>query len=539
MVARAVRGTTPDKALNVNDLLDGHVSLDIECLDRLYLNAYIPNLQVGGQVVRFMKDHLKLPVPSPAVFERIGSTFRQAVTDFADENGIPLIRPKKGERQIDLVRPLAAKASPGVVAILVTQEFQWVFTGHKRPTDNPGAVNYGFDKAERRVTCFYFYVLDEDFGLGFVKICSYFPYPGKVWVNGHEWAKRQAAKAGLGFTELANGFAACDDPASLQAICDRLGPAEIQAFFDRWMDAVPTPLPRPGDDGGYWWELSMRQVEVSRTIVFDAPRRARGFFEALVADNVGIGRPDEVKLIFGRQIYKNTKGEFSTRVVTRGADVTVNVSYRESRIKQYLKEGRALRIETVVNEPNDLGCQRRLRNLDDLQGRARAANRRLLEVQRVGQSCAISTPLLERVSLPTLEEGQRAPALRFGDPRVMALAGALCALVHVVVGFTNRSLCARVSPPLDGLYTSAQMTYDLRRLRLKGLIRRVPRSNRYVLTPDGLRWALFYTKVQDRLLGPLLDADKPPASDELRQALRTIDTSFDRYVDAARIRPAA
>ncbi|MCA1673184.1 MAG: hypothetical protein LC799_13635 [Actinobacteria bacterium] len=104
-------------------------------------------------------------------------------------------------------------------------------------------------------------------------------------------------------------------------------------------------------------------------------------------------------------------------------------------------------------------------------GPARLANRRLLEVQRVGQSSAISTTLLKRVSLPTLEEGQRAPALRFGDSRVMALAGAFCALVHVVVGFTNRSLCARVSPPLGGLYTSAQMTYDLRRLRLKGLVR--------------------------------------------------------------------
>ncbi|MGH9224415.1 MAG: hypothetical protein ACRD2W_11690 [Acidimicrobiales bacterium] len=155
---------------------------------------------------------------------------------------------------------------------------------------------------------------------------------------------------------------------------------------------------------------------MSRTILFDAPRRARGFFEALVADNLDIGRPDEVKLIFGRQIDKDTKGEFATRVVTRGTEVTVNVSYRSSRIKQYLKEGWALRIETVVNEPNDLGCQRRLRNLDDLQGRARLANRRLLEVQRVGQSCGISTTLLERVSLPTLVEGQRAPALRFGDP---------------------------------------------------------------------------------------------------------------------------
>ncbi len=527
-------------ASNVNDLLEGHVALDLECLDRIYLNAYVPNLQVGGQVIRFMKDHLGQPVPSPAIFERIGNRFRQAVKDFAAAHAIPVLRFKRGDRQIDLVRPhLAHATAPGVVAIGVSQEFQWVFGAYKRPTDTPGAVNYGFDKAERRVTCFYFYVLDEDFGLGFIKIASYFPYPAKVWVNGHEWAKHQAAKGGLGFAELANGFASCDDPAALQAICDRLGPADIQAFFDRWTATLPTPLTAADQAGGYWWELSLRQVEVSRTIVFDAPRRARGFFEALVADNLDVGRPDEVKLIFGRQIRSTTKGEFSTRVVTRGTEVTVNVSYKNSRIKQYLKEGRALRIETVVNEPNDLGCQRRLRNLDDLQGRARLANRRLLEVQRVGQSCAISTPLLERVSLPTLVEGQRAPALRFGDPRVMALAGALCALVHAVVGFTNRSLCARVSPPLDGLYTSAQMTYDLRRLRLKGLVRRVPHSNRYVLTPDGVRWAVFYTKLHNRLLGPLLDADKAPAPIELRQALRVIDKSVDSYIDAARIRPAA
>jgi hypothetical protein len=226
-------------------------------------------------------------------------------------------------------------------------------------------------------------------------------------------------------------------------------------------------------------------------------------------------------------------------VVTRGTEVTLDVNYRDSRIKEYLKEGRALRIETVVNAPGDLGCQRRLKNLDELQAKARAANRRLLELQRVGQDCAISTPLLERVALPSVEEGQRTPALRFGDPRVMALAGALCALVHAVVGFTNRSLCARVSSLLGGPYTSAQMTYDLRRLRLKGLIRRLEHSNTYVLTPEGVRWAVFYTKVQDRLLGPLLAADRPPAPIELRRALKVIESSVDDYVESARMKPAA
>jgi hypothetical protein len=360
-----------------------------------------------------------------------------------------------------------------------------------------------------------------------------------VWVNGHEWAKRQATTAGIAFTELANGFATCDDPAALQAICDRLGPADLQRFFDRWLARIPTPLGLADQAAGYWWELSMRQIEVSRTLVFDQPRRARGFFEALVADNLDLGRPDEVKLIFDRRIRKDTLGTFATKIVTRGVEVAVNVFYKHSRIKQYLKEGRALRIETVVNSPTDLGCQRRLRNLDQLQGKARAANRRLLTIQRVGQGCAMETALLARISQPSVEEGQRTGALRLGDPRVMALAGALCILLNTVVGFTNRSLRAQVSGLLGGAYSSAQMTYDLRRLRLKGLIQRIEHSNRYVLTPDGLRVAVFYTKLHHRLLGPLLAADRAPAPPDLRDALRVIDRRVNSYVQHARMGIAA
>jgi hypothetical protein len=106
-------------------------------------------------------------------------------------------------------------------------------TGHQ--------VWFTFHKADRRVTCFYFYLWDIDFGSSFIKICAYFPYPIKVWVNGHEWAKRQASVAGIGWTALSNGFASCTDPAALQDICDRLGPGMIGVFFERWMSVLPIP----------------------------------------------------------------------------------------------------------------------------------------------------------------------------------------------------------------------------------------------------------------------------------------------------------
>lgn len=166
-----------------------------------------------------------------------------------------------------------------------------------------------------------------------------------MWLNGHEYAKRQAAQAGIGFSELSNGFASCADPAALQDICDRLSPGAITVFFQRWMSRLPVPLTEADRAAGYWWELSMRQVEVSRTLVFDAPRHARGFFEALVADNLAIGRPDNVELIFHgpRRMGRPPKLDCvaKTKVVTRGTEVTVNAFYKSSRIKQYLKDARA------------------------------------------------------------------------------------------------------------------------------------------------------------------------------------------------------
>ena len=530
-----------DSVGNVNEILDGHVTLDLSCLDRIYLNAYVPRLQVSGQVVTFLTQHRKHPIPSPALFAQIGEAFRKSVAAFADERHIPVVHFTKDDRKVEKIRPYFEGATePGIVAIGIAQEFQSVFAAydHSEP-GRQGPPHFAFQKANRRVTAYYFYIADPDFGLGFIKLCSYFPYPGKVWVNGHEWVKRQAAAEGLPFTELANGFASCGDPGRLQSLCDRLGPADLQRFFEHWMAVIPTPLGTEDRDAGYWWELSMRQVETSRTLVFDTPCRARTFFEALVADNLDIGRPDEVQLIFGRQIRKNTVGTFSTKVVTRGVDITVNVFYRHSRIKEYLKEGQALRIETVCNSPDDLGCKRRLVHLPELQAKARVANQRLLTIQRTGQSCAISTALFERVALPSLEEGQRTGALRFGDPRVMALAGSLCIALNAVTGFTNRSLRAQVAGLLAAPYTASQMTYDLRRLRRKGLISRLGRSNTYALTTEGARVMLFYTKLHRRLLAPLLAADFPPAPGILRQALATIDSTIAEYIDHARIGLAA
>jgi hypothetical protein len=532
---------------NINDVLEGHVTLEIECVDRILLNAYVPALQVPGQIVRFLCRHLGYPIPSPALLGRISNRFRTQTRRFVRDRGIPVLRlasPDRSrwdDRKLDHVRAHLDSAERegryGVVALVVCEEFQRVWSARNR-SHKPGVASLEFFWEKRRVGAYYFYILDPEFGPAFIKLCTYAPWNARVWLNGHEWAKRQAAKAGITFGALSNGFASCDQPDRLQAVCDTFGPEHVQAFFDRWITRIPTPLTVEDRAAGYWWELSMRQVETSRTLVLDDPRRARSFFEALVADNIGIGRPEEVSMVFARQLRRPTHHRYQTRIFTTGTEIRIDFRYKHSRVKQYLKDGRALRIETVINNPDDLEVKRRLQHLPELIDKARAVNQRLLMIEQAGQSCAIGSALFERIHQPYHREGQRTGALRFGDERATALAGALCTVLGAVTGFSNKTLRDLVAAHLGQAYSTSKMSYDLRRLRLHGLIQRIPRKNTYTLTPDGIRVAVFYTKLRNRLLRPLLDANKPPAKTEIRQALKTLDTAVADYIQSARLQPA-
>jgi hypothetical protein len=550
MVERYGSAVAGPAVVTAADMVAGHVTLDISCLDRLYLNGYVARLQTPGGVIYFFHDHRGKPIVSPALFEPIGEKFRRDVKDWAQANGVPVIRFKAGDRKADVMAPcLDAAAATGrsqVAAIGCAQEFQLVWTARKRDTDPGGCPQFSFTKEQRRVSVFYVYIWDAKMGSGFIKICSYFPYPVKAWINGHEWAKRQALAAGIGFTELSNGFASCDDPAGLQAICDRFGPGAVQVWFERWMARIPLPLTSADRDAGFWWELSMRQVETSRTLVFDDDVHARAFFEALLCENMDLGRPENVELLFRRGQRAGGPsglppgGGFKTKIDRYCDLVTLNVFYKNSRLKQYLKDGIALRIETVVNSPKDLRCNRQLHNLPELQDKARAINARLLHTETVGQGTALVSPVIERITRPTVTDGGRkAPALRFGDLRVQALAGAIAAMLFTVTGITNRSLRALMTGLLHRPYSMNQASYDLSRLARNGLIQRVPGRNRYTLTRDGLLFACFYTKVYDHILRPLMAPDRPNAPPELAAALDTLDRLVDGHIARARVPTAA
>ena len=194
--------------VTVNDVLDGHTVLDLSCLDRLYLSGFVQKLQTPGGVVYFLHEHRGMPIASPAIFEQIGARFRDGMRQFAQANHIPVVRFRRGERKVEVMRPHLDRAAESgrsqVAAIGVAQEFQVVWTARKRDTDPAKAPQFSFTKEQRRVTVFYVYLWDDEFGPAFVKICSYFPYPIKVWLNVLIGAKKRRRRSS-GITPAKNG----------------------------------------------------------------------------------------------------------------------------------------------------------------------------------------------------------------------------------------------------------------------------------------------------------------------------------------------
>lgn len=528
----------------IPELLRDHVSLDVECVDRVYLNGYIPTLQTPGGLVWFLERHRGELIASPALLGQIGQAFVAGVEAFAREHDIPIVRFQKGQRKDDVVARYRHKfhGAEGVVVIGVAQEQVASFKAQKETLGK--RVRFQFSRQPVFVKVYYFYLHDADFGPGFIKIATYMPYPVKVCLNGHEWAKQQLRQAGVTFEALDNGFLSCADPERLQAVCQQLGAEQVQAFFDKWVARLPWPLTPDDRQAGYHHRLSIWQLEVSQTHVFTRPVRGREFFEHVIRENLDLGRPDRVQLVFGRRVYRNTPSRFVTRVIQAGVQPNLHLTYKHSGVKQYFKENRALRTETTVNNPQDFGVGKDLSNWTYLRKLAAAINQRLLETERISQDCLLSAESFARVSEPTTTaDGQRAPGLRFGQPRVMALFAALSRFAPALNGFRHGDLRPMVQAVLGvpaGAYSASQMSYDLRRLRLKGLVARVAGSHTYLLTSYGRRVAYLMTKLQQRIFNlaglALTTAADVPAT--LAKAFRDIDAELERLVANAHLMPA-
>jgi hypothetical protein len=524
-------------ATSVADVIQRHVTLTVECLDRLYLNVIQPRLQVERGIAFFFRQHRGEQFATAKTMAEVTRPFVAAIEHFAQTEGLDLVPFDRRQRKDEVAREYLTKFSgrEGILFVGKAQERAAVVRTISQKNPRTGRSYPWLHKSTAMVNHYYFYGVDEDFGPFFIKFCSYFPCNAKLCLNGHEYVKRQLAKEGIVFEALANGIRSCADPKRLQEICDSLTPAKIRALWQKWAKRLPHPFPAKDRAAGFRYQLFIQQAEFARTQVFDRPLSGRLFFEQVLRDNIDLGRPENMQLIFDRRIPPNTKTRFRSRLVTHHVIPSLWLDYKRSFVKQYFKEGRALRTELVVNHTRDFGIGKALDNLPCLRELAFAANRRLLHVQQLSHDPILGEDVFQTMTTPQTVAGQRVSALRFGDPMVLALFGSLLLFRNVPRGFSNAQLRHILAPLLTCSaedLKSGRMTYHLRRLRLRGLIERIPKTHRYQVSDTGLRTALFYWCTFTRIIRPSAShLSSPPLRARLVQE---IADTIKRYFPAAK-----
>ena len=478
------------------------------------MNGYVPSLQSGGGVVYFMKQHLGARVPSTTLVAPLSARFVQAIERFVDTKGLDLVTFAKGQRKDDVAQavPRVVHGDEGVLFVGKAQEKASVFRTEKRRNADDGStypVDLPLDHAGQSLL-----LLPSRPRLRpavHQVLLATFPTPMKVCLNGHEWLKRQLTQRGIPYEPLDNGIriqrrrGARPTPRQHPRCARRSTPS-----CRKWLRRLPHPFTAAHRAAGYRYQLSILQAEFALTQVLDRPATGRGFFEEVMRENLDLGRPDQMQLVFPRRraISRRTPGPFRTRILTEGVLPSLHVDYKKSRVKQYHKEGQALRTETTINNTYDFEIGRALRNLPALREIGFAANRRLLRVEYLSHDCLIGDDHLEALTQPVVIDTQHAAALHLGDRRVLALMQTLCLFALSPTGFRHRDIRGPVAQLLGRTpdqYASGQMTYDLRRLRFHQLIDRVPDTHRYRLTERGARLAVLYVRIYAR-------GFRPPAS---------------------------
>ncbi|MDQ3571149.1 MAG: hypothetical protein M3396_11145 [Actinomycetota bacterium] len=531
----------------VDRLLAKNVSFRCTSVDRMGIRGYVPGLCYEGGVVRFLLER-GYHIPSPAGLNHNHDRLVGELDAVVAAAGVPMVRFARGECKEDIARPYQdaalAAGKPGLVLVGKAQErtSSWRgFVDDAHAAHRPNHPHFSWRRMSSVPDHWYLYFADAEWGPAFLKLCGYAPYPMWACANGHEWAKAQLAKAGVGFEALDNGFRAVEDPAAAHRICARLGSGHVRDLLRRMMADMPDPLTTEDRRAGFDWRFSIAQLEVSDTAVFDQPRRARAWFEAAIGDHLDLGRPERVSLVVNRRIVNRgkarTPGRFATEVITRDVAPQLQIHYKSSKAKAYLKEGKALRVETTINNASDFAVQKSLNaeNWRALRKVGAATNARFLAALGEGQAGLPDAATLESVVLPTTHDGQRAPGLRFGEPRVMALLASVASFSHVIGGLTNKALRQQMAAHWNPDYSSGQASYDLRRLRLKGFIERIEGTNTYRVTAHGRRMAAFFTTLAARIVVPALTeleelARPRNAPRPLADAWRSYERSLDALI---------
>ena len=484
------------------------ISFHYRCFDRLLLNAAIQPFQQPERVMGFFWSYRQLYPVSRQVLRDIATQYHNWVPNCSRKSGAPILEAPEEEKREHFVTPYFRGAqSDRIVVILKAREPARILVSIGKQATEQGHLEY----KKRWVDQYNFYIHDRAWGRMFVRICPYFPFPARVYLNQHYWLAQRNQEQGLRSRLCANAFVRCTDPERLQQLADSLQPQDITRCAQKWLAyLVPFFTARERREAGVQHRLFFAQVEYCDNLIFKRRAALDSLGERLLDANRTIGRPDSLRLIFGRRIQKRYQGKLQTVIEDMHlGNPVLRAHYGNGFAKQYVRDDRLLRTELATNNVYDYGVHKAVENLSPLRERAGAILDRYLDAQQDILETFVDRGQLRRLSQPTqTPKGRRIPGLKLDHPRQLALMQALVRFAHLAAGgtFTTRELHPQVAQAL-GLapdqYKLTSLRYELSKLRAKGLLEKLPHSHRYRLLPEGYRLCVVYLKLFEKIYAPL------------------------------------
>ncbi len=503
----------------MNPFIEHHqqsIRFQYSCFDRMLLNAVVQPMQRPALIVGYLDKCKRVPSITRAYFRQVSEDYHCFVSQLASTQGVQIVEPPKGVRREDWVEPFykAFGRRFGIVVILKSRENARVAVSYATPSGGNR-----IEVCTRFVWQYYFYLRDQDLGRMFLRICPYFPFNTRVCVNQHEHLARQLEDEGVSFRKAANAFLSCSDAERLQQLPDGFTPADLEVPIQCWLrQLVPFyASPDPNRISEYVYRLFDSQVEYCTNLIFRQRAALDRIADRLLDLNRNIGRPDKLSTVFGYRITKAYRGGLKTQIADHHlGNPVIRSEYKDSSIKQYVRDHRVLRTEATSYNTPDLGVGKSIRNLPQLRRVMNGINDRYLAIQQDVLETYIDRGQLARLRQPTISpSGRRTPGLKLDDPRLLAVMQALTCFVHLARGgrFRTRDLHQRAAETLGTTITAyrlGQLRYDLAKLRAKGLVVKVPKTQTYRLTPHGMRICVLFLKLSQRVYAPLAAANLQP-----------------------------
>lgn len=514
-----------------------HIKFHYRCFDRILLHAAIQPFQQPERVVGFFNAYRRLYPVTRKVLRDIATQYHNWVQNRSQRWKAPILQAPNGRRD-EFVEPYFKHAKPDqIVAILKAREPARILVSIGNADRCHLELKY------RWVDQFNFYLNDRAFGRMFVRICPYFPFSARVYLNQHYWLANRMRERGIRFRQCTNAFLQCSDPQILQHLADSLEPHDLIACGHKWL-AYLTPFftEKERRQGGCQHRLFFSQVEYCDNLIFQRRAALDALHERLLDANRTIGQPNKLTVIFGRKITRRHAGKLQTAIEDLNLPSPVIRShYKNGFVKQYVRDRLILRTEPATNNVRDYGVGKAIEHLPKLRKTLQAITQNYLNIQQDILETFVDRGQLRRLSQPTVTPGgKRIPGLKLDHPRQLALMQALLRFSHIAAQstFSTAEIHPHVAHALDCStedYKLSSLRYELSKLRAKGLVQKIPRTRRYRLLPDGYRICLFYLKLFEKICAPLTAGLLQPFSADTafpRQRIAALDKLYLAVVNA-------